>query len=149
MKKVQQGFTLIELMIVIAIIGILAAIAVPAYQNYIIRVKIGEGLILAAPAKIGMSEYHSAKNSWPQNNGQAGIAPVDEISGNYVESIKVGEAEGKGVITITYKATLGTSTSKDTLKLEGTVGQGSYSWVCFSSVIKSRFLPPACEYRTV
>ena len=68
MKKVQQGFTLIELMIVVAIIGILAAVAIPAYQDYTIRAQVSEGLTLAGQAKSAVSEYYSEHGAWPNGN---------------------------------------------------------------------------------
>lgn len=91
-----NGFTLIELMIVIAILGILVAIALPAYQDYTIRAKVAEGLNLAATFKLGVSETRFASGTWPANNNDAGTSsPTTAI----VSSINVGAA---GVVTITY-----------------------------------------------
>ncbi len=150
MKKVQQGFTLIELMIVIAIIGILAAIAVPAYQDYTIRAKIGEGLSLASAAKVGVSEFRSARNAWPSGNGQAGISNAGSIKGDYVRSVTVNTlavTPSLGDITITYTGTLDADLAGLTLELVPTDEGGSYSWVCSSAVntIPARYLPPACK----
>ncbi len=74
MKTMQKGFTLIELMIVIAIIGILAAIALPAYQDYTKRSRVSEGLSLAGGAKSALTEYYASNNKWPSDNAEAGIA---------------------------------------------------------------------------
>jgi type IV pilus assembly protein PilA len=74
MKKLQQGFTLIELMIVVAIIGILAAIAIPAYQDYTIRAKVSEGVVLASAARTSMAEFRIANNRWPSDNATAGLS---------------------------------------------------------------------------
>jgi len=106
MNKAQKGFTLIELMIVIAIIGILAAIAIPQYQDYVTRSKVTEGLNLAAAAKTAVAETFQAKGSLPTgSNVSYGLPTATSIQGTYVSSVSVagGTAQGVGgVITITY-----------------------------------------------
>ncbi|MDR1662653.1 MAG: prepilin-type N-terminal cleavage/methylation domain-containing protein, partial [Azoarcus sp.] len=81
MKRVQQGFTLIELMIVVAIIGILAAIALPAYQDYTARAQMSEGFSLAGGQKLAVSEYHSNYGHYPTDNSVAGVAQAASITG--------------------------------------------------------------------
>jgi type IV pilus assembly protein PilA len=101
-KQMQKGFTLIELMIVVAIIGILAAIAIPAYQDYTIRSQVSEGLTLAAQAKTAVSESFSQTGAAPANRSAAGMtANATDTSGNYVSSLEVDD----GVITLTYSNT--------------------------------------------
>jgi type IV pilus assembly protein PilA len=99
MKSTQKGFTLIELMIVVAIIGILAAIAIPAYQDYTIRSQATEGMNLASAVETGIAEYYANTGSWPSTLDQAGLASSAPPSGKYVSGVTVGAS---GVITITY-----------------------------------------------
>ena len=89
MKKIQSGFTLIELMIVVAIIGILAAIAIPQYQNYVARAQVSEALSLASGGKVALAEYFNTNGTFPANNSDAGMAAAADISGKYVDTVTV------------------------------------------------------------
>lgn len=125
--KTQQGFTLIELMIVIAIMGILAAIAIPMYQDYTARAHVTEGLSLAAAAKLAVAEVYMDTGKLPADNGAAGLP--DDIAGNYTASVKVTPYKGDGgSIMITYNADSNVSGGK--LRLLPEVSFGSIRWSC-------------------
>jgi len=142
MKK-QQGFTLIELMIVVAIIGILAAIAIPAYQDYTIRAQVSEGLNLAGGAKAAVSEYTMDTGTFPSNNAQAGLSTNTDIKGKYVESV----TNVSGLITVNYGNSAHTTLAAGDLVLSAVTNAGSVEWICKSgaATIADKHLPAACR----
>jgi type IV pilus assembly protein PilA len=140
MKK-QQGFTLIELMIVVAIIGILAAIAIPAYQDYTIRAQVSEGLNLAGGAKAAVSEYVMDRGSFPTDNALAGLSTNTDIKGKYVVSV----TNASGVITVDYGNDAHTILAAGNLLLSAATNAGSIEWVCKSTDIADKHLPSACR----
>jgi len=143
MKK-QQGFTLIELMIVVAIIGILAAIAIPAYQDYTIRAQVSEGLNLSGGAKAAVTEYFQDRGSLPADNTIAGLAASNEIVGKYVDQVEV----TAGVIDVQYGIDAHQVISGNSIQLTpDTSNAGSVAWVCASAgaAIENKHLPAACR----
>jgi type IV pilus assembly protein PilA len=144
MKK-QQGFTLIELMIVVAIIGILAAIAIPAYQDYTIRAQVSEGLNLSGGAKAAVTEYYQDRGSMPGSNTEAGLAGATEIQGKYVDQVSVGTS---GLIEVQYGNDAHQVISGANLNLRpDTSHPGSVAWICETgaTVIENKHLPAACR----
>ena len=137
----QQGFTLIELMIVVAIIGILAAVAIPAYQDYTIRAKVTEGLSLASAGKTAVSEYFSANGGLPTDNTAAGMADEETISGNSVDKVNVGAA-GDGIITVTFSTT---TIQGQEITLSPRTAGGKVVWDCTGGNLEGKYRPSSCR----
>ena len=143
-RQLQKGFTLIELMIVIAIIGILAAIAIPAYQDYTVRSKVAEGLNLAGAAKLAVSEVWDSLGSLPGNQVSYGLPQARSIQGTYVSNVAV----SAGVITIEYKATVGGTPNQggnDIVITPDTTSGGSVQWDCTGGNVLTKYRPANCR----
>ncbi len=143
MKKVQQGFTLIELMIVVAIIGILAAIAIPAYQDYIARSQVSEAVVLLDGGKTATEEYVSQQGAFPSDAEFNALGVV--TGGKYVSDVAVTTAgtDGAGVLTATMKSTgVSNDIKGKTITMSRTNTGG---WTCAVGTITSKYVPQACR----
>ncbi len=153
-----KGFTLIELMIVIAIISILASIAVPQYQAYTIRTQISEGLNMASETKTAIGHFYSSRGRLPDSNASVGLFQASSITGNYVTSIEVTDS---GAILITFGNRVNALVSGNTLGLNtGRNAAGNLVWICgnaplpsgvtqtggsVTTSLDSRYLPTNCR----
>ncbi|EMT3725422.1 pilin, partial [Neisseria gonorrhoeae] len=134
MNTLQKGFTLIELMIVIAIVGILAAVALPAYQDYTARAQVSEAILLAEGQKSAVTEYYLNHGKWPSDNSAAGVASSpSDIKGKYVKSVTV----TNGVVTAKMKSDGVNNEIKDKrLSLWARREDGSVKWFCGQPVTR-------------
>ncbi|MEE7618563.1 pilin [Neisseria meningitidis] len=136
MNTLQKGFTLIELMIVIAIVGILAAVALPAYQDYTARAQVSEAILLAEGQKSAVTEYYLNHGEWPANNSSAGVATsASDIKGKYVEKVEV----KNGVVTAEMKSSgVNKEIQGKKLSLWAKRQDGSVKWFCGQPVTRDK-----------
>ena len=133
----QKGFTLIELMIVVAIIGILSMIAMPSYQDYTKRTYVAEGMALANVAKIALVEYFALNAKWPRNNEVAGLPDGREITGQAVESIKVNTDGDNGYVTVVFTEKV----ARGALTLKSNDDGSSIKWTCSGKNVAGKYMP--------
>ena len=143
MSRNEKGFTLIELMIVVAIIGILAAIAVPMYLDYSVRTQVAHGINLASGVKAAVTEYYQDQGVFPADNTTAGVTAAATITGQYVTGVQVG---ANGVVTVTYGNDVNLKILNAQLLMTPTDNLGSISWACTGdATLVDKWLPPACR----
>ncbi|MDI9244963.1 pilin [Marinobacter sp. CHS3-4] len=144
MKKVQQGFTLIELMIVVAIIGILAAVAIPAYQDYTIRAKFSEVVTIASAARTNVAEYYISTGQMPSSTTAAGIS-TDAGQSDYIKSIAFATSAGGSELTYTLASALGGGLEDETFIYQVS-GSGSGVRVdCTGGSLEDKYRPANCR----
>ena len=145
MKQLQKGFTLIELMIVVAIIGILAAVAIPAYQDYIARSQVGEAVNLLAGGKTPFAEYYADKGMWPAN----ATAVMGTVAGKYTASIMIASGASSTPAQLTLEATMKGAGSVNKQIAGGTIQldtqDGGKIWTCKVGTLNTKYVPGACK----
>ena len=144
MKRVQQGFTLIELMIVVAIIGIIATIAIPLYKNYIIRSQVAEGVNMITAAKVAAAEYFQTFGVFASSNSSVGISAPAQITGRYVTQVEIVTG---GAIEISYGNTIHPDLFGAVLSMTpDSTNPGSIRWECNgNAALPDKYLPAACR----
>ncbi|MEW6291998.1 MAG: pilin [Pseudomonadota bacterium] len=138
MRKIQQGFTLIELMIVVAIIGILAAVALPAYQDYTVRAKVSEVMLAASSGKVPVAEFFQINNRLP---GTASVVLSTQAS-TYVASVDWGVTNANAITAVSRN--LGTGITGNLLLTPSDAGNGVLNWSC-TGTIAAKYLPSSCK----
>ena len=141
-QVIQKGYTLVELMVVVAIVGIIAIVALPAYQNYLIRAQVSESLTLSSATKVAISDYYVQAGSWPKDNKEAGISDKSEIAGKYTKEVKVKD----NVIEIKFSKDAHKMIKNKKVTLTAVDNDGSINWSCAGDgKFDPKHLPSICR----
>ena len=138
-----RGFTLIELMIVVAIIAILATLALPVYQDYMVRSQVAEALALTQGAKTAVAEQFSNQGAFPAGNTEVGLEMPGSITGRYVQSVTLGNSNGE--IAVLFGGNANAVINGQQVLLQATYTEGGLDWRCSSPGIDPRYLPTSCR----
>ncbi|MEX2474374.1 pilin [Marinobacter sp.] len=144
MNRVQKGFTLIELMIVVAIIGILAAVAIPAYQDYTTRAKVSEILTIASAARTTVAEYYISTGGYPATTTAAGIS-TDADQSEYIKGIAFSTSTGGALLEYTLTAFGGTATEDKTMEYLVTGSPSGVKVDCTGGDLEAKYRPANCR----
>lgn len=145
-QDVEKGFTIIELMLVVAVISILLLVAIPAYQSYAVRPKVAEGLLIANPVLKAYAEYYHSNESFPADNPEAGVADANSFRTQYVLSVEV--TDGPPAITITYDSSelSGIDVGENTIVYTPSVDAAkTVTWSCSGGTMPRWARPPRCR----
>lgn len=153
MRQSQRGFTLIELMIVVAIVGILASVAIPAYSDYTVRAKVTEGIAAAGAAKTSVADYYYANNALPTSNSEAGLGSSTSYSTDVISEITVlasdSGGDGDGIIEVAFKAIGGGVEESDKIVLIPNTSQSGVIWKCsvegLTPALPAKYAPASCR----
>lgn len=138
----QRGFNLIELMMVIAIISLLVALGIPAYQDYVVRAKVTEALTLSTGAKMNMLEFYQSMGHWPEDNQEAGLPEPEEFTGSYISSIKAQQH----TLSITFNEKIGPMLATKNILFSAIPSpSGHVTWQCNAPDIDNKYLPSSCR----
>jgi len=143
--KNQKGFTLIELMIVVAIIAILAAIAISQYQDYVIRSQVSEGSSLADGMKTAVAEFYNNTGRFPVDNASAGLAPPEEIVGNYVNQVNAANGIIRAMFASAAPQKANAAINGMVLSFSPITSGGSISWDCNRNALEEKWVPQICR----